>query len=160
MDLNLRKKTFKSLEKNIKLSKIPKEKINIYNLALGEKKETLNFEYLKFQDMSSRILKNKNKKNRDESIIEKVKVEPLDQLKINLNPKKIRLILIDVEGFEFEVLKGMKKLLCNLEEVDIIIEIHQESKNKEKIFKLFKEKKFKIEQIDHANYIFSKRKNK
>jgi FkbM family methyltransferase len=53
-----------------------------------------------------------------------VKVKPLDEI-AKIFPERIKLIKIDVEGFEFEVLKGMT-LILNSQRIDhLLIEIHE-----------------------------------
>ena len=108
--------SFKEL-KNLK--KKYKERLNIFNIGVGDKQtsKTLyydknNLQWANFNNEVNSIdyLRNNNKKI-------KCKINTLDNLlkkKIKLKIKKIDLIKIDTEGFEFEVLKGAQKTIKKL----------------------------------------------
>ena len=105
---------------------LKKKKINFffYNLGLGKKKQKLNLNIsidsssstLNFLDKNSNYYQ--KKKNilgfsKKDLILNKelVKIETLDFVMKKKNFKKIDLIKIDTEGFEYDVLLGSVKLL-------------------------------------------------
>lgn len=105
------KDAFKDLEK---IKDQYKDRLDIYNLALGaeSKKQDIFFEHGKSEkaslisDLSEISIignKNKNKKLID--------VKKLDDFEDYFDDKKIDLIKIDTEGYEYEVLKGSEKIL-------------------------------------------------
>ena len=66
-----------------------------------------------------------NYEDKSDSI--KVKTETLDRLVDNLKLKKVDWIKIDVEGAEYNVLKGAKQTISlNKERIKLIIELHGE----------------------------------
>ncbi len=102
------------------LQKIEQEnpsRLKVYNFAIGEKDETLELNYSNERSEKASFLKNLNELSfydfKNNQKIER-KVYSLDTFFLNnpnLKNKKIDLIKIDTEGFEFEVLKGAKKVL-------------------------------------------------
>jgi FkbM family methyltransferase len=102
-----------SLKKNINLNKI--ENIKCFNLGIGEKNEIKYFEdnINKFSNSGSyRFVNNKTQK--------KIKLFKLDYLyeKKLIKIKKKVIIKIDIEGYDFLALKGMKKIL---KKFDVIV---------------------------------------
>jgi len=78
----------------------------------------------------------------------------IDLLKIDL--KDIDVIKIDVEGAEYFVLQGMKRVLKEGKPT-LIIEIWDDSEYKEKTLELLKKYGYKmIKRLDGDNYIFIK----
>jgi len=67
-----------------------------------------------------------------------------------------RLILIDVEGFEFNVISGMKSFLKGLTECDVVIELLPETQNKEKTMEFMTDLGFTMNRLDKVNYCFTK----
>jgi len=61
-------------------------------------------------------------KEEETKLVENVKIVKLDELIESENIKKVKLIKIDVEGFELEVLKGAKNLLDTFDAPIICIE--------------------------------------
>jgi len=95
-----------SLKKNINLNKI--KNIKYFNLGIGEKNEIKYFDddIKKYKNSGSyRFVNNKTKK--------KIKIFKLDYLlnKQLIKLKKTVIIKIDLEGYDFFALKGMKTIL-------------------------------------------------
>ncbi len=93
--------TVKKLERNIALNKL-EQKVTLLNCGVGDKNETLNFTTDKTV-MNSVALK-------ESSTTTKVEVKTLNDLLKNENPTCIK---IDVEGYEYNVLKGATAVLNN-----------------------------------------------
>jgi FkbM family methyltransferase len=105
---------FKDLQK---IEQNNSERLKVYNYAIGEKDETLELNYSNEKSEKASFLENLNElsfydfKNNQKI---KTKVYCLDTFfsnNPNLLSKNIDLVKIDTEGFEFEVLKGAKKML-------------------------------------------------
>ena len=144
------KKAINSLRQNIILNKI--KNINYFNIGIGDKKTEMHFNEeiseLK-NDGSYRFTKDKKK--------EKIKIFKLDDIfkskKIKL--KKNIIIKIDLEGFDFLALKGLKSTLKK-SKVLIFIEISKmllnNSNNFFKEFALFvKKNKLNIYDLNLKN---------
>ncbi len=104
--------TFKKLKRNIDIN-LKDNNINLYNVGLGERKGKLFFT----NKTTSTI--NRVALNESETDLIKVNVETLDSYRIN--PTVIK---IDVEGFEYSVLKGGSESLSNENLKCIIIELN------------------------------------
>lgn len=133
-----------------------------YNCALGSKKQRKKF-YIPINNdpESSLIIKKKSK-------IITVDVKKGD----DLLKKKIDFIKIDVEGFELDVLIGLKKIIKKSRPL-LLIEIEKRhNRNYLKVFKLLKSIGYKIYYLDknefilkslyykNINYFFKKKQNK
>lgn len=147
--------TFKYLKINIILSGV-EDKVNIYNYALWDRDSLMSFEHVIYNEGSSRLVEN-------DKIIEnvnyiKLPVKTFDNIWLDIDPKKTKLIIMDVEWFEFEVLKWMEKFLTKINKIDIIIEIWEDNKTKDNVFDFMKKLGFHIqkEPIDLVNYLFYK----
>jgi len=127
---------FKFLEINKKNleKKFPNTKITIENIALGSDGKTIVFK--QFNESSSstmndinqeskyfkkkfNLLNFRNKKNIYKSF--KLKTETLDNYMKKNNFDKISFLKIDTEGYEYEILKGLKK---RIEFIDTIMFEH------------------------------------
>jgi len=97
---------FKLLMQNIKLNKL--HNVLPVNCALGDKKDIVNL-YLNNEDLGGHSLI-----CRDSAAI-KVLMITIDELigKLNIEAKNVSLIKIDVEGAEYSVLLGAKKILSH-----------------------------------------------
>ncbi|MFP4401626.1 MAG: FkbM family methyltransferase [Candidatus Nanoarchaeia archaeon] len=152
--------TFKILNKNINLNNL-KKKIIPNNIALGSKTSELIFAKNKTHTGGSRVIQDKKhyKKQENEELIS-VKQITFDEYSKNnkLKVENINFIKIDVEGFEYEVLKGMKNTLKQLKPTTkIFIEIWQRNKHKEEVLKLLEENNFKIKEQKGSNYLLIKK---
>jgi len=128
------KSTLEKLKKNIELNKL-KEKVSVLNFGVGDKEEILNFTTDKTV-MNSVALKENNNTI-------KIKVKTLNQLLKNENPSFIK---IDVEGYEYKVLKGASDILANPKLKYLLVEFNNSGSkynlNDEEVFKLIKENNF------------------
>ncbi len=105
--------TFKTLEKNV--NSLNSENVKAYQLALGSEDKIIQIER-KADSGHNSLLPTKNLSTGEK---EEITVSVLDEL-LTAKEKKI-MIKIDVEGYEFEALKGAKNLLEN-NKVTIILE--------------------------------------
>jgi len=113
--------TFKILQKNIELNKITN--IIPINKAIYDSTGYQNLQI--FGDKSGLSSMVMNYEDKSDSI--KVKTETLDRLVDNLKLEKVDWIKIDVEGAEYNVLKGAKQTISlNKERIKLIIELHGE----------------------------------
>jgi len=113
--------TFKILQKNIELNKI--SNIIPINKAIYDSTGYQNLQI--FGDKSGMSSMVMNYEDKSDSI--KVKTETLDRLVDNLKLEKVDWIKIDVEGAEYNVLKGAKQTISlNKERIKLIIELHGE----------------------------------
>ncbi len=113
------------------------ENIRIFNKALSEKKEHLNFNLNK-HDLTSSLsnldpdnnylkLKAKLFGTDAKGMIEKkmtIETSTLGSIMEEFNLKKIDLIKIDTEGHEFQVIKGIKEKIKNIKY--ILVEFHND----------------------------------
>jgi FkbM family methyltransferase len=104
--------TFKKLKRNIDINL--NNIINIYNVGLGEDKSELFFTNNSVSTINHAVF------NESGAELIKINVETLDSYNINAN-----IIKIDVEGFEYFVLKGGYKTLINENLKCIIIELNE-----------------------------------
>ena len=88
----------------------------------------------------------------------KVRVAKADTLIKKLNLLSPNIIKIDVEGFELEVLSGMKKILKQKTLREIFVEVHFAKLKKKKIknvvfliCKILKDNKFSISWLDPSH---------
>jgi FkbM family methyltransferase len=145
------KNNFELLKKNININNL--NNVRFYPLALGERTHE---GLLLGSGPWSRISHfSKEKKGK------KVKVVPGDKIVKRDNLGIPTLIKIDVEGFEYQVIKGLNKTLSNKNCKFLICEIHPkllpENKNYEEIIKLLKAKgfsRFKSYQRDEEIHLF------
>ena len=109
-------KNFENLNRNIKLNKITNMKT--YQLAIGDKTGKAKMNISPYSNLSSLV---KQKNRRVTETIE-VKVTTLDSfLKGKRHPDFVRM---DVEGYEYNILKGMKGILKSKKPIKIFIELH------------------------------------
>jgi FkbM family methyltransferase len=99
-----------------------------------------------------------NKKDFSNQKTIKVRVAKADTLIKKLNLPTPNIIKIDVEGFEFEVLNGMKKILQQKTLREIFVEVHFAKLKKKKlknavflICKILKDNKFSISWLDPSH---------
>jgi FkbM family methyltransferase len=144
---------FKRLERNVKLNNL--NNVILIPYALSDVETEFEFEYFEGFEASSRISMQKDELSKYAKIL-KIKTKKLDDIvkEYVIDINKIRLIKIDVEGHEYNVIKGGIKTFKKLENVDITIEIWDSNPNKEKTLKLMRELGFKYEQISKDDWHF------
>jgi FkbM family methyltransferase len=143
--------TYKHLMKNALVS-CDWTKFHLFNFGLGDENTVLDF-YESTVCGFNTFCADQKVLNMEKT---QVPVKRFDDLDLKINPKDVALMLIDAEGFEFKVLKGMKKFLKELDNVDIIIEIHETSGEAEDIMSYMKAMSFISSPIDSANWLFRK----
>lgn len=110
--------TFMILNKNIAINKI--KNIRAYNIGVGERQyKSVIFTNPYAGRGGASLIKPFNQKD---SIKYEIYIEKLDDIIFEYNIKKIRMLKIDVEGWELNVLKGAKFLLQSIEAPIICIE--------------------------------------
>ncbi len=107
--------TFYKLNKNINLNDL-NEKVKTFNIGIGQKKSLLNF-------TTNNDVMNSVAGENDKFVI-KIEVKRLDDILENKNPVFLK---IDVEGYEYFVLKGADEVLKNKSLKFILIEINGSS---------------------------------
>lgn len=147
--------TYYSLRVNIALSDLL-DKIETYNVALWNENTNLRFEYRKYHNGSSHIIDENDITIAWWEIIE-VPVKKFDDLQINKEKiKATRLIVMDVEWFELNVIKWMQKTLSEFENINIIMEIWEDKKNKENTINFMENLWYSAKKIDNSDWLFSK----
>ena len=87
----------------------------------------------------------------------KVPVKRFDDLWIEKEKiENTRLIIMDVEWFELNVLKWMKNTLKSFSNISIIIEIWDNKENKNETIKFMNDLWYMEKQIDDSNRLFTK----
>ncbi len=140
-------RNFKVLKKNIENNKL--KNIKILNFGLGEKKEVL----IGNSNTKGELIQTSGfALNKDNKKGERVLVKKGDDVLQFKN--KILTIKIDVEGFEFFVLKGLKRTLINNL---CILQIEIWKKNNDEVYKFLKSLGYKmINSIDGDTYFSNK----
>ena len=140
---------------NKSLKRIGKN-INLYNTAFGDKQEIKNFilneinltnSFSKKNDQSFYlIIKNLIIGKKTKDLKTKVKINTIDNFCLRKKIKKIDLLKIDVEGYEYQVLLGAKKILKSVKY--IMIEIQNNNMysgySKKKIQNFLKKNNFEL----------------
>ena len=107
--------TYSWLEKNIKVNHL-EQKVKAFQMGLGEKKDTIRF--TNAYDAENHVVS----KWEDEQNSIELQIEAFDHICF---PDEVPVMVkIDVEGFEAEVLKGMKNSLADQRLKVIIIELN------------------------------------
>lgn len=142
---------------NVALSKLH-NKVESYNIALWAENSKMKFYYSKFiNNGSSHIIIWKSKNDFDWWVIIEVPVKRFDDLWIEKEKiEKTRLVIMDVEWYEYHVLRGMEKTLKQFKDINIIVEIRENHKDKEKTIDYMKSLWYKVKSIDSDNRLFTK----
>lgn len=96
-------KTFNQLNINIQNNK----NISSYKIGLGDKEEKLKLYYDEDFQGDSSILK------KDSHLCEDIEIDTIDNFCRNNSIKKIDFLKMDVQGYEYNILLGAKKMLDN-----------------------------------------------
>ena len=146
--------TFHNLKTNTVLSNLDDD-IELYNVWLGSNNDILKFSMWTDCDAMWHIVDEKDM-NEWMNIID-VPVRRFDDLEIDSEKlNKTRLIIMDVEWYEFNVLKGMEKSLKDFRNIHIIMEIWEWHKNKQDTIKFMENLWYKKRKIDNDNRVFCK----
>jgi FkbM family methyltransferase len=125
--------------------------ITAYNIGLGEESKTLE---VAIPDYSTEInIGGFHLINNNEGDKEKMRIEPLDAFEL----ENVRLIKIDVEGMEINVLRGALDTLRNSNYPAIIFEsfdLPEYASAREELFGFLKELGYLITTIDNTNTNF------
>ncbi len=160
------------LARNININNL-QNKISLISIPVGSKKLTIENFYDKsfiegsaFNNLASPEIKNENTNFNKNSY--KVLTSTLDELIVIGKLKIPNYIKIDVDGNEYEILNGAKKILGSRELNSILVELDENNKSKmRKTIKLLKKNNFRIKSINKSllfksnnsyikNYIFEK----
>lgn len=114
-------KNFALLKKNSSLSK--NKNIKTFNIGLADKEETKEMNI--FEDYAYNSFVNPERKKKIGT--REVHVETLDIFARKNNIKKIDLIKLDTEGYEFPIIQGAKDILSGKEKPLIVMEINKEN---------------------------------
>jgi len=130
---------------------LSKNKINYFNVGLGNKKSKKKF-YITQREDSSSFLKPSNLDLNEYEIknIRNVQLDRLDNIIKSHNIKKPALIKLDVQGFELEALKGAIKILKNIDYIITEIsykKIYHNQVSKKKLIKFLKKNHFSMKKI-------------
>lgn len=135
--------TYEKLKSNINLNNLS-SRIKLLNIGLSDKKGTLYF--LKNKDVMNKVTYIENVNNI------KVNVSTLNSI---LTDKKITFLKIDVEGFEFFVLKGANNILKQESLKYLIIEFNGSGQyfgvSDEEVFNYIKNFNFEPVTFDYTN---------
>ena len=153
---------FQQLKKNLKLNNVDFE---IVNKAVGDKKDFVKFYKPVYEDAdrfpSHGQLDNPNLDPTNlysDKTFESLDTEmiPLQEI-VNRKINGSTLIKIDIEGYEEKALRSIKDYLKDSEQVDFLIEILINDKNKESLFNFLKSVGFNGYLLTNAGLIYEER---
>lgn len=144
--------TFKNLKINTLLSDL-EDDIELFNVWLWNSNDSMKFSMWNDCDPMWHIVD--DKWNNLQTIY--VPIKKFDDLWITKEKlDKTRLIIIDVEWYELNVLKWMERSLSEFHDIYIIMEIWEWHKNKNDTIKYMEDLWYKKEEIDKDNWGFYK----
>jgi len=114
------------------------ENFSVHNIAIGDKNEEMEFIVSEKSNWSK--IKTGNEKINPEDRIIKIPVKTLDFFVDENNIKKVDIIRMDVEGFEYNILLGSQKVLKKFKP-KLFIEIHKMYLGNKKTHYIFSELK-------------------
>ena len=122
--------------------------INYYNFTLGSEEKESELYITKRKDSSS-VLKPILTKNRNyiTNEIKKTSIKRLDDLPNFKNIERPSVMKLDVQGYEFEVLKGAENILDYIDYVITevsFMEVYENQTSADKLIKFLKSKSFEI----------------
>ena len=133
-----------------------KKYIIVIPIALYDKNLLLNFD---LRDLTGGVAKNTlNKKKKQKNLSFFTLSYELDSLITERSLQKPTKIKIDVDGNEMKILKGMKKYLVSVKEIDSEMLVGtKKQKNYDEIIKFLNNNNFVIYKKFNENYIFKKK---
>ena len=117
-----------------------------YTIGIGDKNEEMEF-IISAKSNWSRIRMNNEKINSEDKVI-KIPVKTLNSFVNENDIKKIDILRMDVEGFEYSILLGANEVLEKFKP-KLFIEIHKMYLGKEKTYQIFNELKNKKYEIKY-----------
>ena len=133
---------FDILNRNVQLNKLTN--VIALNYAAYSKEDKIRLYLLKVDKSSytkyNTIMIDRAQHNNEKNFVE-VKANTLDYLlqSIGINHEQVNWIKIDVEGAEFDVLKGAKNILSKSKDISLLIEIHNLIKYNTTLYEPIKE---------------------
>jgi FkbM family methyltransferase len=100
--------------------------VSLHSVALGSKHDTMELIVPNSNKGAASLVRNKGRENCD---VVKVQVVPLDEICEKEKVDSIRLVKIDVEGFETEVLRGAQRLLSVVRPDTILFELNERTEH-------------------------------
>ncbi len=145
---------YHQLRTNVVLSDL-EDKITTYNIWLWNKNSKMHMEYKRWRCWNSHIVEDNYEEVEWWDIVT-VNVKKFDDLWIDDSIiKKTKLIIMDVEWFEFNVINWMSETLSKLKNISIIMEIHENPKKNDTI-KFMEDLWYKSSIVFDWNYLFKK----
>ncbi|MEX1014866.1 MAG: FkbM family methyltransferase [Candidatus Paceibacterota bacterium] len=145
--------TFKRLQQNVATNNL-EGRARLFNKAIGKERAQLKLQQNEFHTGGNTVIE----ESEDENLIS-VDVAPFPDLLDETDVKiaNIGFIKIDVEGFELNVLQGMKDILKELVlDTLIFVEIREKDNNKKEVQNLLKDNKFKLIDFYDSNFLYIK----
>ena len=130
----------------INLENQKKNNFSAHNIAIGDKNEDMEF-IISSKSNWSKIRMNNEKINPEDKII-KIPVKTLDLFVQENDIKKIDILRMDVEGFEYNIILGANEILEKFKP-KIFVEIHKMYLGKEKTYEIFNNLKNKGYEIKY-----------
>ncbi|MBP9837406.1 MAG: FkbM family methyltransferase [Proteobacteria bacterium] len=93
--------TFQKLQKNLALNEVPRSKVETFNVAVGDRDDFVGMEVVEENNVGTACVSGDGN----------IKMTTLDKLLVGVEIGCLRLIKIDCEGFNRQVLLGMSKTL-------------------------------------------------
>ncbi len=143
---------YDELVANIFLSKLS-HKVTANNYAIWNIDWSTHLKFVAEHEWMSYVIKDAAQQN--EWVFE-LPVKKFDSLNLNIDPKCIKLMLIDVEWHEYDVLQWMEQNLRLFDDIDIIVEIFEDDPKREDLCNFMKNLWYTYSKIDTTEYLFNK----
>jgi FkbM family methyltransferase len=140
------KEVFGTLQENIKLNNLT-DKVTVHNSAIGRETAVAYLDVDPLHKGGGKVTSSQTGGQ------ETIRIAPLDVILHNVDFKRISFIKIDTEGFECEVLAGMKKVLEGMPVGSCLM---IETADQEKIIELVSPYQFSLCIAKDADYLFKK----
>jgi len=147
--------TFKILKKNIELNDL-NTRVKPFNIGISDSEGKLSFSAVNQNTGLSRIVPDGEAFAGELNIIPVKSVDEI-ALENSIDPKEIKLVKIDVEGHEYEVVVGAKNTFQEMKSGSrILIEIHPNAPKKLNILETITGYGFQCQQLDIEYFIATK----